>query len=75
MKNQIKYLNYLIWLHPKDYINQSNDENISNLLEKSANYSLKPNALIKSQSLYFQFREGLMNNYAKRWWNFIRRYI
>ena len=53
-----------IRLHSKDYINQSNDENISNLLEKSSNYSLKPNALIKSQSLYFQFREGLMNNYA-----------
>ena len=53
-----------IRLHSKDYINQSNDENISNLLEKSANYSLKPNALIKSQNLYFQFREGLMNNYA-----------
>ena len=53
-----------IRLHSKDYINQSNDENISNLLEKSANYSLKPNTLIKSQNLYFQFREGLMNNYA-----------
>ena len=32
MKNKIKYFNYLIRLHPIDYINQSNDENISNLL-------------------------------------------
>ena len=57
MKNQIKYLNYLIRLHPKDYINQSNDENISNLLEKSANYSLKPNVLIKSQNYIFNLEK------------------
>ena len=53
-----------IRLNPKNYINQSNDENISDLLKKADKNKYKPNTLIKNNSFFYQMREGLMNIYS-----------
>ena len=51
-------------LYPNNYINQVNEETISNLLKEANEKKYKPNALIKNISFFYQFREGLMNIYA-----------
>ena len=53
-----------IRLNPENYINQSNDENISDLLKKADKNEYKPNTLIKNNSFFYQMREGLMNIYS-----------
>ena len=53
-----------IRLNPENYINQSNDENISDLLKKADKYPYKPNALIKNSGFFYQLREGLLNIYS-----------
>ena len=62
-ENIFKFFNN-IRLNPKDYINLSNDENISNLLKKADEYPYKPNALIKNSGFFYQLREGLINVYS-----------
>ena len=62
--NQIFELFNNIRLYPQKYINQTNDESISNILIKANNSPNKPNALLYNNNFYYQFREGLMNIYA-----------
>ena len=51
-------------LYPSNYINQVNEEKISNLLKEVEKTQIKPNALIKENFFFYQFREALMNIYA-----------
>jgi len=62
-ENIFKFFNN-IRLNPKSFINQSNDENISNLLEKADKFPYKPNTLIKNNGYFYQLREGLLNMYS-----------